>query len=480
MSDVQSPLGRRALYASTAVAGAFALAVPGSAADAATPPAAAGGTGTLERAPRQGDAAVAGVQQPGAAAAQQQPRSSGESIRPFSFHASDNELADLKRRIEATRWPDRETVEDGSQGVQLATMRKLADYWANEYDWRKIEARLNALPNFVTEIDGLDIHFIHVRSKHDDALPIIVTHGWPGSITEQLKIIAPLTDPTAHGGSASDAFHVVIPSMPGYGFSGKPTEAGWNPPRIAQAWTALMKRLGYNRFVAQGGDWGAAITELMGVMAPPELVAIHTNMPSTVPPEIYQALTAGDGPPTGLSADERRAYERLELFFTHGIAYALQMGHRPQTLYGIADSPVGLAAYFLDHDKLSYELISRAFDGQVEGLSRDDVLDNITLTWLTNSFVSGARLYWETMTRTSPGYGTGPKNVRFFEPFGVKTPIAVSAFPDELYQTPRSWAERAYPKLIYFNRTPKGGHFAAWEQPKILVDELRAAFRAIR
>jgi pimeloyl-ACP methyl ester carboxylesterase len=272
----------------------------------------------------------------------------------------------------------------------------------------------------------------------------------------------------------------VIPSIPGYGFSGKPSATGWNPAKIAQAWTVLMKRLGYSRYVAQGGDWGAAITETMGVMAPPELMAIHTNMASTVPPEIYAALDAGKGPPAGLSADERRAYDRLDLFFTRGIAYAQQMGHRPQTLYGIADSPVGLAAYFLDHDKLSYELIRRVFDGQSEGLSRDDVLDNITLTWLTNTFVSGARLYWETMPLTSPGYGTGPRNVRFFEPFGVKVPVALTAFPDELYPVPKSWAERAYPRLIHYNKVPKGGHFAAWEQPELLVQELRAAFRTLR
>ena len=301
-----------------------------------------------------------------------------ESIRPFEFHATDEDLADLKRRIVATRWPERETVADDSQGVQLATAQKLADYWANDYDWRKCEARLNALPNFVTNIDGLDIHFIHVRSRHENALPIIVTHGWPGSIVEQLKIIGPLTDPTDHGGTAADAFDVVIPSIPGYGFSAKPTASGWNPPRIAGAWITLMKRLGYTRFVAQGGDWGAVLTEIMGAMAPPELAAIHTNMPSTAPPEIFDALRSGEGPPAGLTAEERRAFERLDFFFTHGLAYAQEMGQRPQTLYGIADSPVGLAAWFLDHDQLSYQMIARAFDGQPEGLTRDDVLDNIT------------------------------------------------------------------------------------------------------
>jgi pimeloyl-ACP methyl ester carboxylesterase len=403
-----------------------------------------------------------------------------EAIRPFSFRATDEQLADLRRRIAATIFPERETVPDGSQGVQLATMEKLARYWADEYDWRKCEARLNALPNFVTEIDGLDIHFIHVRSRHENALPIIITHGWPGSIVEQLKIVGPLTDPTAYGGTEADAFDVVIPSMPGYGFSGKPTAAGWNPPRIAAAWITLMKRLGYTRFLAQGGDWGALMTELLGVIAPPELIAIHTNMASTVPPEIYEALRAGNGAPPGLSADERYAYERLDLFFTHGLAYAQEMGKRPQTLYGIADSPIGLAAWFLDHDKRSYEMIARTFDGEPEGLSRDDVLDNITITWLTNTAISGARLYWEALPPNSPGFGVGHNNVRFFEPFGVKVPIAVSAFPDELYQAPRSWAERTYPKLIHYNRLPKGGHFAAFEQPELLVDELRTAFRQLR
>jgi pimeloyl-ACP methyl ester carboxylesterase len=408
------------------------------------------------------------------------PPAEDESIRPFQFRASDEDLADLKRRIAATKFPDRETVADGSQGVQLATMSKLADYWANQYDWRRCEARLNAVPNFITEIDGLDIHFIHVRSRHENALPIIITHGWPGSVVEQLKIIDPLTNPTAHGGTAADAFDVVIPSMPGYGFSEKPTEPGWNPPRIAQAWAVLMKRLGYTRYLAQGGDWGALMTELMGVQAPEGLVAIHTNMPSTVPPEIYQALRSGDGPPPGLSADERRAYERLDLFFTHGLAYAQEMGKRPQTLYGIADSPIGLAAWFLDHDISSYEMIARTFDGEPEGLTRDDVLDNITITWLTNSAISGARLYWEALPRTSSGFGVEKNNVRFFEPFGVKIPIAVSAFPEELYQAPRSWAERTYPQLIHYNRLPKGGHFAAFEQPEYLVSELRAAFKSLR
>ena len=404
----------------------------------------------------------------------------GVPIRPFRFEASEEDLADLRRRIVTTRWPDRETVDDDSQGVQLATMRRLADYWATEYDWRTCEARINALPNFLTEIDGLDIHFIHVRSKHENALPIVVTHGWPGSVVEQLKIIGPLTDPTAHGGTEADAFHVVIPSMPGYGFSARPTEAGWTPPRIANAWITLMKRLGYTRFAAQGGDWGALITEILGAIAPPELIAIHTNMPSTAPPEIFDALRAAEGPPAGLSDDEGRAYERLELFFTHGIAYANQMGQRPQTLYGVADSPVGLAAWFLDHDILSYRMIARAFDGEAEGLSRDDVLDNITIAWLTNTAISGARLYWEALPRTSPGFGIQHDNARFFEPIGPKVPIAVSCFPEELYPVPQSWAERTYPKLIHYNKLPKGGHFAAFEQPDYLVEELRAGFRSMR
>ena len=408
------------------------------------------------------------------------PTAADESIRPFHYRASEEDLADLKRRILATRWPDRETVEDDSQGVQLATMQKLADYWANHYDWRRIEARLNSFPNFITNIDGLAIHFIHVRSKHEQALPIIITHGWPGSIVEQLKIIEPLTDPTAHGGEAEDAFDVVIPSMPGYGFSERPSAPGWDPPRIASAWLTLMNRLGYTRFLAQGGDWGALITEILGAMAPPELIAIHTNMASTAPPEVFDALRAGEGPPAGLGKDEAWAYERLEYFMIHGLAYANQMGHRPQTLYGIADSPIGLAAWFLDHDQLSYRMIARAFDGQPEGLTRDDVLDNITITWLTNTAISGARLYWEALPRTSSGFGIERNNVHFFEPIGARAPIAVSAFPEELNQAPRSWAERAYPHLIHYNRLPKGGHFAAFEQPEYLVAELRDAFRSLR
>ena len=390
------------------------------------------------------------------------------AIRPFRFTASKEAVDDLRRRINATKWPERETVTDASQGVQLATIQALASYWATEYDWRKCEARLMALPNFITEIDGLDIHFLHVRSKHESALPLIVTHGWPGSVVEQLKIVDPLTNPTAYGGSASDAFHVVIPSMPGYGFSGKPTTTGWDPAHIARGWVELMKRLGYTRFVAQGGDWGAIITELMGVQAPPELVGIHTNKPNVIPADIDKAAFSGAPAPSGLSADEEVAYERLQFVYQKGIGYGYQMGLRPQTLYGIADSPVGLAAYFLDHDARSYEMISRVFKGESEGLTRDDILDNITITWLTNTALSGARLYWEN------------KFTSFFGVKGVSIPVAVSVFPDELYPAPRSWAERAYPKLIHYNKLDKGGHFAAWEQPKLLSEELRAGFRSLR
>jgi pimeloyl-ACP methyl ester carboxylesterase len=389
-------------------------------------------------------------------------------IRSFQVNIPDADLAELRRRIAAARFPEKETVADFSQGVPLATVQKLADYWATTYDWRKVEARLNAVPNFITEIDGLDIHFIHVRSKHENALPVIITHGWPGSIIEQLKLIEPLTNPTAHGGTASDAFDVVIPSMPGYGFSGKPTATGWGPERIARAWTVLMKRLGYTRFVAQGGDWGAVVVDMMGVQAPPELLGIHTNMPGIFPADIDGAAFSGAPAPSGLSDDERIAYERLSFVYAKGIGYGFQMGLRPQTLYGIADSPVGLAAYFLDHDARSLELIARVFDGQSEGLTRDDILDNITITWLTNTFVSGARLYWEY-------WGKG-----YFNAKGVSIPVAVSVFPDELYPAPRSWAARAYPKLIHYNRLEKGGHFAAWEQPKLLSEEMRAGFKSVR
>jgi pimeloyl-ACP methyl ester carboxylesterase len=381
----------------------------------------------------------------------------------------ETKLTELRQRINATRWPEREPVPDASQGVQLATTQALARYWATEYDWRNVEARLNALPNFVTEIDGLDIHFIHVRSKHPNALPVIVTHGWPGSIVEQMKIIEPLTNPTAHGGNASDAFDVVIPSIPGYGFSGRPATTGWDPAHIAKAWTVLMKRLGYTRFVAQGGDWGAIIVDYMGVEAPPELLGIHTNMAGVIPVDIDQLAFSGAPAPANLSADEKLAYERLSFVYAKGIGYGFQMGLRPQTLYAIADSPVGLAAYFLDHDARSYELIARVFAGASEGLTRDDILDNVTLTWLTNTAISGARLYWE------------KKQASFFGVKGVTAvPVAVSVFPDELYPAPRSWAERAYPKLIYYNKLPRGGHFAAWEQPQLFSEELRAAFRPLR
>jgi pimeloyl-ACP methyl ester carboxylesterase len=389
------------------------------------------------------------------------------AIRPFRINVPEEQLVDLRRRINATKWPERETVTDQSQGVQLATIQKLARYWGTEYDWRKCEAKLKALPHFITEIDGLDIHFIHVRSKHENALPLIITHGWPGSVVEQLKIVDPLTNPTAHGASASDAFHLVIPSMPGYGFSGKPTTTGWDEDHIARAWVVLMKRLGYTRFVAQGGDWGAIISDLMGVHAAPELLGIHSNMPGVFPPDIDKAAQAGAPTPSGLSADERLAYERLSFVYAKGIGYGYQMGLRPQTLYGIADSPIGLAGYLLDHDARSLELISRAFDGHPGGLTRDDVLDNITLFWLTNTAISSARLYWE-------------RKVGFFSVKGVSVPAAVSVFPDELYPAPRSWAERAYPKLIHYNKLDKGGHFAAWEQPQLFSEEIRASYRPLR
>ncbi|AQH03375.1 multidrug MFS transporter [Burkholderia sp. KK1] len=389
------------------------------------------------------------------------------AIRPLRVHASDAQIADLKRRVKATKWPERETVADASQGVQLATMQQLARYWASAYDWRKAEARLNAVPNFVTEIDGLDIHFIHVRSKHPNALPMIVTHGWPGSIIEQLKIIDPLTNPTAHGGSAADAFDVVIPSLPGYGFSGKPAATGWDPQRIARAWIALMKRLGYTRYVAQGGDWGNAVTEQMALVAPPELIGIHTNMPATVPDDIANALKLGEPAPAGLSADEKHAFDQLDFFYRHGLGYAQEMANRPQTLYGIEDSPIGLAAWMIDHDAASQALIARVFAGEREGLSRDDILDNITLYWLTNTGISSARLYWE-------------NKLVFFAPKHVAIPVAVSVFPDEIYAAPQSWAEKAYPKLIHYNRLPKGGHFAAWEQPQAFTAEIRESFRPLR
>ncbi|HEX3081329.1 MAG TPA: alpha/beta fold hydrolase [Puia sp.] len=395
---------------------------------------------------------------------------SSDLIRPFHIQISDAALTDLNKRIKDTRWPDKETVNNDSQGVQLGTMQKLASYWAKDYDWRKVEAKLNALPQFMTTIDGLDIYFIHVRSKEKNALPVIITHGWPGSVIEQLKIIGPLTDPVAYGGKAEDAFDVVIPSLPGHGFSGKPTGTGWDPVHVAKAWIELMKRLGYKKYVAQGGDWGNAISEIMALIAPPELLAIHTNMPATVPASIDQALASGTMPPD-LTADEKNAYQQLDYFNNKGIAYALEMGNRPQTLYGIEDSPIGLAAWMLDHDIRSYELITRVFDGQKEGLSKDDILDNITLYWLTKTGVTSARLYWEAFQ--------GPKG-GFFDVRNVKIPVAVSVFPDEIYAAPQSWAQKAYPKLVYFNKVEKGGHFAAWEQPEQLSIELRAAFKSFR
>jgi len=396
--------------------------------------------------------------------------SSSEAIVPYHFKIPREALDDLRKRVVATRWPSRETVNDPSQGVQLATMQKLAMYWATDYDWRKVEAKLNALPQFTTRIDGVDIYFIHVRSKEKNAMPIIITHGWPGSVIEQMKIIGPLTNPVAYGGKAEDAFDVIIPSLPGYGFSGKPTTTGWEPVHIAKAWIELMRRLGYKKYVAQGGDWGNAISEIMALMAPPGLLAIHTNMPATEPAYISKALASGVMP-DGLSDDEKNAYQQLDLFNKKGLGYAIEMGNRSQSLYGIEDSPIGLAAWILDHDARSYDLIVRVFDGQKEGLSKDDILDNITLYWLTKSAISSARLYWETFQISKSG---------FFDPRNVTTPVAVSVFPDEIYAAPKNWAEKAYPNLIYFNKVAKGGHFAAWEQPELFASEMRAAFKTVR
>ncbi len=398
--------------------------------------------------------------------------SEGVPIRPFAFRAPQSALDDMRRRILATQWPEKETVVDQSQGVPLATMRELASYWATDYDWRKCESRLSALPQYITEIDGLDIHFVHVRSKHGNALPLVINHGWPGSVIEQLKIIDPLVNPTAYGGSAADAFHVVIPSMPGYGFSEKPAGTGWGPERMGRAWAVLMKRLGYNRYVAQGGDWGAFVVDQMGLQAPAGLLAIHTNMPATVPADVDKALLAGSPPPSGLSAEEKRAYQQLVRTFKQ-VDYARLMGSRPQTLYGISDSPVGLAAWLLDHNDADAQPAAtvaaglRRTSSATGELTRDEILDNITLYWLTNTGVSASRLYWE--------YKGG-----FFNSKGVTIPVAVSVFPGEQYEAPRSWTERAYPNLIHYNRLDKGGHFAAWEQPQLFASELRTAFRSLR
>jgi pimeloyl-ACP methyl ester carboxylesterase len=389
------------------------------------------------------------------------------AIRPFTVEFAQEDVDDLRRRIAETRWPEKETVADATQGVQLATIKALAKYWANEYDFRSVETRLNALPQFMTEIDGLDIHFIHVKSPHEDALPLIITHGWPGSVLELLKIVDRLANPTAYGGNASDAFDLVIPSLPGFGFSGKPTTAGWGPPRIAAAWTALMKRIGYTHFAAQGGDWGGMVTDVMGTQAPPELLGIHLNWSFAVPPDIDKAIQTGSPLPADLSADEQHACDQLAFFYTTEVGYALEMKNRPQTIYAMEDSPVGLAAWLIDHDARSYELIASVFDGETEGLTRDDVLDNITLYWLTNTAVSSARIYWE-------------NTFAFFTPKNVAIPVAVSAFPDEVVQMPRSWAEQAYPKLIYYNKLDQGGHFAAWEQPELFSEEIRAAFKSLR
>ncbi len=404
-----------------------------------------------------------------AVAAQGQPafEEAPNGVRPFRISVPQSELVELRRRIAAARWPTRELVADDTQGVQLETMRKLAQYWATDYDWRKGEAKLNALPQYTTKIDGLEIHFIHVRSKHQNALPIIITHGWPGSFIEQTKVIDPLTNPTAHGASASDAFHVVIPSIPGYGYSSEPRTLGWDPVRIARAWFVLMKRLEYNKFAAQGGDWGASITQLMALQSPADIVGIHTNMPGTVPADVLAAATSGGSAPAGLSPDELHAFEQLKDFYTKHLGYAIEMSNRPQTLYGLTDSPIALASWILDHDKDSYELIASVFDGQPAGLTRDDVLDNITMYWLTKTGISSARLYWE-------------NKLGFFDIKHVMGPVGVSAFPHEIYTAPRSWAEKAYPKLVYYKKHDVGGHFAAWEQPQLFSEDVRATFRSLR
>jgi pimeloyl-ACP methyl ester carboxylesterase len=456
MSATSSPPTRRSVLAGSAVAGAISLLPLDLAATAAA------GDAPPSQAPNQGDSPMG--------------TGEGDAIRPFRVSIPEEALADLRRRIAMTRWPDRETVSDESQGVQLATIQELARYWGTDYDWRKIEARLNALPQFTTEIDGLDIHFIHVRSNHENALPMIVTHGWPGSVIEQLKIIEPLANPTAHGASASDAFHLVIPSLPGYGFSARPTTTGWDPVRTARAWVVLMKRLGYTQFVSQGGDLGAGVCTAMAKQAPPELLGIHTNFPGTIPPDIAKALQAGDPPPSGLSADERRAYEQLAVLFAKRRAYAQMMGTRPQTLYGLADSPVALAAWLFDHGDgygqpaapITSAVLGRTINGHPAGdLTRDDVLDDFTLYWLTNTAISAARFYWES-------------HFSLYNAADVSIPAAVSVFPGENYRAPRSWTERAYSKLIYFNEVDKGGHYAAWEQPVLFASEVRAAFRSLR
>ena len=464
MSGLHPLVGRRHLLASTMIGtiGALLPAAPAHASASLAPDAA-----TLEPASTSADQGMNPSGDRRVAATAASPSPADTSIRPFHYHASEEDLADLKRRIRATRWPSREIVGDASQGVQLATLQALARYWAAEHDWRRAEARLDALPQYMTTIDGVDIHFIHARSNHPGALPIVITHGWPGSIIEQLKIVDPLINPTAHGGQAADAFDVVIPSLPGYGFSAAPTAAGWDPIRVARAWVVLMKRLGYSRFVAQGGDWGNAVSEQMALLGAPELVAIHTNMPATVPSQIDAALQSGHPAPADLSAEERGAWDQLDFFYKNGLGYAQEMAHRPQTLYALEDSPIGLAAWMLDHDARSQDLIARVFAGQSEGLTRDDILDNVTLYWLTKTAVSSARLYWES-------------KLAFFAPKQVPIPVAVSVFPDEIYAAPRSWTEKAYPKLLHYNRLPKGGHFAAWEQPQAFAEELRAGFRSVR
>jgi pimeloyl-ACP methyl ester carboxylesterase len=465
MSGLRPLIARRHFLASTFV-GSFGVLLPVSSLHAAsTPPFAPGAEAQAPApAPQTPSPTTVLSETPIIGAAATFQPVDDPSIRPFHYHATDTELADLKRRIKATRWPEQEN--DPSQGVNLATIQKLAEYWANQHDWRRAEEHLFSYPHFVTNIDGIDIHFIHVKSKHANALPIIITHGWPGSVIEQLKIIGPLTDPTVHGGSEADAFDVVIPSLPGYGFSDKPKSNGWDPQRIARAWAVLMNRLGYDRYVAQGGDWGNAVTEQMALQQPPGLVGIHTNMPATVPDHIAKLLPGGPEP-TGLDPQEKYAWDQLVDFYSHGLGYANEMAGRPQTLYALADSPIGLAAWILDHDIQSYDLIVRVFDGASAGLTRDDILDNITLYWLTNTAVSSARLYRES-------------KLPFFAPKDVPLPTGVSAFRHEIYQAPESWTRKAYPHLAFYKRHDTGSHFAAWEQPQALSEDLRETFRPIR